>query len=228
MLQLADARTGRKLPVGAAGSRRLTVAYCPGSLRAAVTADLVRRAVERHRVAVMIAPHPCGEPPVPDLLRYNVHPPTAPSAVGPVDVHVGPHDHETGDRTVLAVMHDHPAPPGADPLAVRLALMARPYADRAPVTPADLADAHTRLLELRSDVARFAESPSGAIPLDRISAIHAAVDDGLDTPLALALTDALRHDGAVSPGARFESLVHLDRTFGLDLAQDIGRIHPAD
>lgn len=228
MLQLADARSGRKTPVQAAGGRRLTVAFCPGSLRAAVTADLVRRAAERHHLVVMLAPHPCGEPPVAEPLRYNIHPPSASATVGAVDVHVGPHDHDEGDRIILATMHDHPAFPDADPLAVRLALLDRRHGDRSPLGPADIAEAHTRLLELRADVARFAEAPSGAIPLDRISAVHAAVDDDLDTARALALTDSLRHDATVAPGARFESLVHLDRTFGLDLAQDVGKIYPSD
>lgn len=146
------------------------------------------------------------------------------------DTPEGDKPQDTAPRILLTVPDD-PAPgtsaaaawQDADPLTLRLALLARHFTDPAPVGADDLGAAAARLARLRADVARFAESPSAAMPTDRVAAVHAAVDDDLDTPRALDLVDALRTDNELPPGARFEALIHLDRTLGLDLAQDIGK-----
>lgn len=233
MLHLTDIRTGHPQPAAPPGTRRLRVAYCPASLHAALTADLVRRAGERHHLVVAVLPHTCDRPELTDPMRFNIHPPNGQGTTGPVDVHVTPDDHETVDdagrilRTVAAdPAAGSPEADGwatADPLALRLALLGAPGDAPAPGTDA-LAEAAAHLTRLRTDVARFAESPSAALAAAPVAEIHAAVDADLDTARALALADALCADPEVPPGARFESLVHLDRTFGLDLAQDIGRL----
>lgn len=244
MLHLTDTPTGHPQPAAPPGTRRLRVAYCPASLRAAIAADVVRRAGERHHLVVAVLRHACDRPELPDPLRFNIHPPNGDEPDARVDVHITPEGHEpSGDRPANAppehaddgprILRTVPADPAAgspeaaawaaaDPLALRLALLAGP-SDAPPGADA-LADAAARLALLRADVARFAESPSAALAAARVAEVHAAVDDDLDTARGLALTDALRTDQDVPPGARFESLVHLDRAFGLDLAQDIGRL----
>ncbi|MDI2128929.1 hypothetical protein [Yinghuangia seranimata] len=228
MLHLTDPQTGRPQPVAPPGVRRLRVAYCPASLRAAVTADLVRRAAERARLVTAVAAHTCPEAPVPDLMAFNVHPPNAEwDAASPPDVDVVPTGHPASPARARFTIAVGPDPESgaadADPLAVRLALLGRAPGDPAPGAD-EFAAAAVRLRELRADVARFAESPSAAPPADRIAAWHTAVDDGLDTPGALTLLNALAGDTALPEGARFEALVHLDRTLGLDLASDVGRV----
>lgn len=244
MPHLIDARTGRPQPAAPPGTRWLRVAYCPGSLRAALTADVLRRAAGRHHLVVDVTRHDCAAAGLPhpaapadspwlaDPLLLNIHP--AQGTSGPddpaPDVHVSPDaDHATPAPRVLLVVPDTPdlapdsVPETTDPLALRLALLAHGLTTAAPLRPDALARAADRLTELRADVAHFAESPSAAPPADRIAAVHAAIDDNLDTPRALTLTDALRADPSLPPGARFEALIHLDRTLGLDLAHDIGR-----
>jgi hypothetical protein len=228
MPHLMDARTGQPRPLAAPGTRRLLAAYCPGSLRAALTADLIRRTGERHNLVVTVVTHTCDASEPPDLMRFNIHPPTGvlPPDTAP-DVHVlrpgdtgpwpaGRIDVPVGDDPGTALVAA-----GGDPLALRLAVLAR---HRTGAPPTSVAEAWARLTELRRDVAPAAESPSAPMPASRIAAIHRAVDDDLDTPRALILMEALRGDPEVAAGSRFEALVHLDRTLGLDLAQDIGRV----
>ncbi|UGQ09465.1 hypothetical protein LO772_21260 [Yinghuangia sp. ASG 101] len=234
MLHLTDARTGRPQPAAPPGTRRLRVAYCPGSLRAALTADVVRRAAGRHHLVVDVTRHDCAAPGPADPLRFNIHPAHGTSGANDPapDIHVT-HDAEhvtPAPRILLVVPGDPeptpapaPAPETTEPLALRLALLAHGLTAAGPPAPDDVAHAAGRLAELRADVAHFAESPSAAPPVDRVAAVHAAIDDNLDTPRALTLTDALRTDPSLPAGARFEALAHLDRTLGLDLTHDIGR-----
>lgn len=236
MLHLTDAQTGRPQPAAPPGTRRLRVAYCPESLRAALTADVVRRAAGRHNLLVEVTRHDCAAagptepsdaPWATDPLRFNIHPAQGTSGPDdpPPDIHVTPAaDHVApAPRVLLLVPGDPDAPASTDPLALRLALLTQGLTATAPLPPDALARAAGRLTELRTDVAHFAENPSAAPPADRIAAIHAAIDDNLDTPRALTLTEALHTDHSLPPGARFEALAHLDRTFGLDLTHDIGR-----
>jgi hypothetical protein len=242
MLHLTDARTGRPQPVAPPGTRRLRVAYCPASLRAALAADLARRAAERSRLVVAVAAHACERPALPGLMRFNIHPPNAASA--PFDVHfLGPQEPLEADAEptpadaadaprpgsparILVPVPPDPRPedtPPGDPLVLRLALLAQGVFAAGPPGFADFTAAADALALLRADVARFAESPSAAMPAARVAEVHGLIDDGLDTAHALALAHALRRDPGLPEGARFEALVHLDRFWGLDLAQDIGR-----
>ncbi|WP_436777203.1 hypothetical protein [Yinghuangia sp. YIM S09857] len=225
MLHLTDTPTGHPQPAAPPGTRRLRVAYCPASLRAALTADVLRRAAERHHMVVTLHRHTCDRPELPDPLRYNIHPPTPEAPDAPVDVHITPEGHTDSDVTarILRTVPQDPAPESpeanswadADPLALRLALL---------TSPSDPTPDAEHLALLRKDVARFAESPSAAMAAPEVAQFHAAIDNDLDTRQAVALANALHTNEALSPGTRFESLIHLDRTLGLDLARQIGQL----
>ncbi|MFD9604053.1 hypothetical protein [Streptomyces sp. NPDC059970] len=114
-------------------------------------------------------------------------------------------------------------PEAADPLAVRLLLLGRPYGTPVTVTGEALADARRTLRQWRQQVADWAQEPSRPIPADLLRQSHAAlVDDlGVDAVLDLLADVAGRSD--VPAGAKFETFAHLDRVLGLDLVRDVGR-----
>ena len=109
-----------------------------------------------------------------------------------------------------------------DPLAVRLALMSLPRHQPAELTGATLANAARTLGEWRHHVARWAQSPSGAIPAPTAATVREAFGD-LDIAAVVALLHGLAADETVLPGPRFETFVYADRVLGLDLPRDIGR-----
>ena len=51
----------------------------------------------------------------------------------------------------------------------------------------------------------------------------AAFDYALDTPAALGTLHVLAEDGAIAPGAKFETFAYLDQLLGLDLAREVGQ-----
>jgi hypothetical protein len=114
------------------------------------------------------------------------------------------------------------APGGHDPLAVRLALMSLPRHQPAKLTAGQLAESAQTLGEWRRRVARWAESPSGAIPAPIAASVRTAFGN-LDIAAVLALLRGLATDETVPPGPRFEAFVYADRVLGLDLPRDIGR-----
>lgn len=111
---------------------------------------------------------------------------------------------------------------GQDPLAVRLALMSLPRHQPTELTAGTLADATQKLGEWRRRVARWAESPSGAIPGPTAATFREAFGN-LDTVAVVALLNGLAADETVPPGPRFETFVYADRVLGLNLPRDIGR-----
>lgn len=134
---------------------------------------------------------------------------------------------------------DAPAPPGElaevprlsdvreaglDPLAVRLAVLEHGYRQPIELSWARLRTAAETLTRWRRRVAEWAESPSRPIDEDRAARIQAALDDDLDTPLALRLLAELGADESLPPGSRFETFLHFDRVLGLDLPAEIGKI----
>lgn len=167
---------------------------------------------------------------------------------GPADVHVVAHGADTDDamggvridvgQVGTALLDDGVPDPGhllspdlpdvlvpeaADPLAVRLLLLGRPYGTPVTVTGEALADARRTLRQWRQQVADWAQEPSRPIPADLLRQSHAAlVDDlGVDAVLDLLADVAGRSD--VPAGAKFETFAHLDRVLGLDLVRDVGR-----
>jgi cysteinyl-tRNA synthetase len=124
----------------------------------------------------------------------------------------------TGNVVLLSDVADA----GLDPLSVRLALMEHRYRQQMNLSWETLRAADRTLRRWRRRVADWAEQPSRAMDAGYADKAKAAFDDDLDTPLALRMLRELERDESVAPGARFETFLHLDHLFGLDLARDIG------
>jgi hypothetical protein len=221
-LRLRDAGSGtlRAVPVDA--RRLLSVAWAPtaadllNTLRPALVADLIRRVVELHGAQVDV--RTSGD--VPDLLPYNVHPATPPLSPGAADVAVGA---AAPGRVVVEVGPAiGPELRAADPLALRLLLLAAPRATAVVVDAEGLAAASLRLAGWRQIVVRDASGPSAAIPPRYLGALHARAADDLDSPGLLDLVDRIAGDDDVRAGSRLEFLLYADRVLGLDLAAGLG------
>lgn len=182
-------------------------------LRPLVVADLIRRVVSHHRLrAIGIWPEPsAGQFPVAPA-DLGVRP--AELAEGAADVHVGP----TVGRCSLV------SPDGADPLAVRLALLRTHYRTDVTVGAAELTAASAELDALRRRVAGWADSPGRPHSKAYVAGAVAALDADLDTPAAFAVLARLAEDDAVPPGAKFETAITLDMMVGLDLVRLVGRV----
>jgi hypothetical protein len=218
-------------------------------LRVLLTADLLVRAAELSGLQVLVMWALAGEPggqaeAERAAAALGIHPPVLPAAElarawpgGPADVHVAD-DNSAGQddrsgiliRAAAARLAQDARPGdatggtagGHDPLAVRLALMSLPRHQPAELTAGQLARAAQTLGEWRRRVARWAESPSGAIPAPIAAAVRTAFGN-LDIATVLALLRGLAADETVPPGPRFEAFVYADRVLGLDLPRDIGR-----
>ena len=112
---------------------------------------------------------------------------------------------------------------GLDPLALRLALLQRPYRDEAALTRDDLEAAGEMLTGWRALVSHWARSPSKPMCAQYVGDFLGALDDDLDTPAALRTLAALAADQVIPDGSKFEAFAHLDRFLGLDLAREVGR-----
>ncbi|WP_370097042.1 hypothetical protein [Streptacidiphilus sp. MAP12-20] len=214
-------------------------------VRVMVVADVLRRALEVSRVVVV---HAMGLPPtVPrelarglerHLTAFNVHPPIAEDD-GRADVEVVPTGGAKGDangdagarvevarvRSLLTAPLPGGTPgdaPEADPLALRLALLAHPYREPVELTPDAVAEAALSLASWRAQVAGWARSSSAPVSESLQAEARAALDADLDTPSLLALLDLIGTTADLPDGARFEALVWMDRLLGLDLARDLG------
>jgi hypothetical protein len=218
-------------------------------LRVLLTADLLFRAAEVGGLQVLVTRAFTGElAGKADVERaaaaLGVHPPALPAADlagewpgGMAVVHVAddsaPGDDDRGEILLRAAAArlaldaspgdaDAGALGGQDPLAVRLALMSLPRHQPAELTAGMLADATQTLGEWRRRVARWAESPSGAIPRPAAATIREAFGN-LDTIAVVALLSGLAAEETVPPGPRFETFLYADRVLGLNLPRDIGR-----
>ena len=218
-------------------------------LRVLLVADLLTRAAEMRGLQVLSTRAFTGEPAGKAIVEraadaFGVYPPVLPAAApaagwpgGPADVHVAD-DAAAGEDDLGGILIRTAAarlaldaragsavtgtPSGHDPLAVRLALMSVPRHQPAELTAHDLANAAHTLGEWRHRVARWAESPSGAIPKSATAAVHLAFSN-LDIGAVLTLLSGLAADETVPPGPRFETFVYADRVLGLGLPRDIGR-----
>jgi hypothetical protein len=218
-------------------------------LRVLLTADLLFRAAEVSGLQVLVTRAFTGESAgKADVERaataLGVHPPVLPDADlagewpgGMAVVHVAddsaPGEDDRGEILLRAAaarlaLDARPgdaaagALGGQDPLAVRLALMSLPRRQPAELTAGMLADATRTLGDWRHRVARWAESPSGAIPGPAAATIREAFGN-LDTIAVVALLSGLAADETVPPGPRFETFLYADRVLGLNLPRDIGR-----
>jgi hypothetical protein len=196
--------------------------------RVHVTADVLRRVAVRRGHQVLIGHS--GPVPEWDPAELNVQPMEWPP--GAADVHVAEAAAANeADGGFVAVA---PAPPSwadADPPAVRLAMLSTHY--RTPIESGGTRDAPDardvldgpaeRLRRWRELVAAWAGSPGKPMSAGYVAEATVAFEDDLDTPAVLSLLDRLADDPEVAPGAKFETIVHLDLILGLDLVSAIGR-----
>ena len=112
---------------------------------------------------------------------------------------------------------------GLDPLGLRLAFLEHHYRQQMNLTWEVIEAADRTVARWRAKVADWAETPSAPIHEPTRAAVVAAFDDDLDTPRAVQAMRRLEKDDSVSPGSRFETFVHLDALFGLELAREVGR-----
>ncbi|POX47655.1 hypothetical protein C3489_29270 [Streptomyces sp. Ru71] len=114
-------------------------------------------------------------------------------------------------------------PAGADPAAVRLALLSAPRTAPVRLDPQTLAVAHGTLTRWRRAVAGWACRPSRPVPDEVRTALRTAWEDDLDMPAVLDVLRRVEDAGPELPeGARFETYVYADRLLALDLARDLG------
>lgn len=224
MLQLPGAGNAQATPVRPArpGELRIWVAS-PEQPRSCLLADLVARVAERHHLRASVSqPAPAGW----DTL--NIYPAEVlASPPDPLDVAVAPAGKPAG-APAHRIQPGEVRPPvpdlaGADPLALRLALLQHAYRTGLTLDRDDLAAADTLLGHWRSLLQRWALSPSRPMCAEYVADFLAALDADLDTPSALRSLAGLAGDQEIPDGAKFEAFAYLDRFLGLDLARDVGR-----
>ncbi|MBC2902707.1 hypothetical protein [Streptomyces cupreus] len=238
MLRIIDARTG--VPVDAAPARRgLTrvEAHAPGfdtgALRVLLVTDLLVRALELGGTPVWAVLHGGQEQPE---LRAGA----AALGIRPLEdsrevgrglgekqvIHVVEEGGATPDGVRVTVAPVHAASPaplaGADPVALRLALLT-PRRDQPVRLDTDaLTEAHDTLVRWRHAVAAWARHPSRPIPDEVRTEMRGAWEDDLDVPGVLRLLARVESDPDLPDGARFETYAYADRLLGLDLTRDLG------
>ena len=111
---------------------------------------------------------------------------------------------------------------GFDPLALRLVFLEHRYRQQMNLTWTEIEAADTTLRRWRQRVASWAESPSGAMEMSYVNEVLGAYCDDLDTSAAVLALRRLERDD-IPDGVKFETVAHLDRLFGLDLARDVGK-----
>jgi hypothetical protein len=198
--------------------------------RVLVVADVLRRVVEDVHGGQALLGVLAGSSTPPMAEPLSVRAPSVVAASmeeitarlgGPVDLVVGQQDSSpnllVGPVPAVEALDDD------DPLAVRLVLLGARYAEPVSVTASTLGQAAETLRARRARVREWAEHPSAPMPAKPIEHARAALDDDLNVPAVLDVLDAVAHDDAVAPGAKFEAFVFLDRVLALDLARDVGR-----
>lgn len=211
-------------------------------LRTLLVADVLLRAAEADRAQVI---HDVVVPDLPPeqakvldraMHALGVHLPadTAGTVGDSAEVHVFGDKRRGAERGVWIevgrVRKGDAALPGlheaddADPLAVRLALLAYAYRHPAALTALQLADADRTLQHWRHRVADWARSPSKPVPEDIRRQARTALADDLGTPAVLNLLRRVDAAPEIADGAKFETFAHLDRVLGLELTHDVGRL----
>ncbi|MFJ8543742.1 hypothetical protein ACIRFH_17275 [Streptomyces sp. NPDC093586] len=244
MLRIIDARTGE--PVPAAPVRRgftRVEAHAPDrdatGLRVLLVADLLVRALELDGTPVWALLTGTGDR---DGLRTDAAPlgirpfedgpegpdgPDGPGGPGAAQaLHVAPAGAAAPDGATVAVAPVDPARrdtvTGADPHALRLALLERHRNTPVRLDATALDDAGATLARLRRAVAAWARQPSRPVPGEVRDRLRAAWEDDLDIPAVLRVLHRVETDPDVPDGARFETFAYADRLLGLDLVRDVG------
>jgi hypothetical protein len=225
MLRLRDHRSGQALELP---PYALHVHVHSGRERALVTADLLRRLAERSRRRVTLTRaaevRPSADFAELSLPDVDVAPPEELPAGA---VWVG--SEEVPGHRCLVVPPERYAwaelaeSASADPLCVRLAILRERYRDPDVMDGDLVVEAGRDLAHWREAMAEWATRPGR--PMDRgyATKAEAALADDLDSPTALAVLDDLTADPEVEPGAKLETVIHLDLILGLDLVSGIGR-----
>ncbi|MGW0767494.1 hypothetical protein [Streptomyces sp. NPDC002676] len=113
---------------------------------------------------------------------------------------------------------------GADPAALRLALLSVPRREPVRLDAALLDDAARTLAGWRRDVARWARQRSRPVPDEVRARLRAAWEDDLDVPAVLGVLRDVASEPGLADGARFETYAYADRLLALDLARDLGSL----
>jgi cysteinyl-tRNA synthetase len=129
----------------------------------------------------------------------------------------------TGNVVLLADLADR----GLDPLAARLAVLEHRYRQQLNLTWDAVIAADATLRRWRELVADWADEPSRPMCADYWTRIGEALDDDLDTPVALRALRELAADQKIAAGSKFETFASADRVLGLDLVRLVGRPRPA-
>jgi hypothetical protein len=222
VLQLPDASQGQATAIRPSRPGVLSIwVASPDEPRPCLLADLLARVAERHHLRAIVS-----QPAQAGWGTLNVHP--AEVRAGPpepLDVAVAPAGRAAGAPAHR--LEPGPAGPvdsdGLDPLALRLALLQRPYRDEAALTREDLETAGEVLAGWRGLVRHWARSPSKPMCARYAGDFLGALDDDLDAPAAMRTLAALAADQEIPDGSKFETFAHLDRFLGLDLAREVGR-----
>ncbi|MEU3339848.1 hypothetical protein ACWCQ1_29755 [Streptomyces sp. NPDC002144] len=111
---------------------------------------------------------------------------------------------------------------GADPTALRLALISRRHGEPVRLDRAALADAHATLVRWRHAVAAWARQPSRPVPDEARTRLRTAWEDDLDIPAVLRALTWVETSADLPEGARFETYAYADRLLGLELTRDLG------
>ncbi|MEU7642197.1 hypothetical protein AB0C11_40325 [Streptomyces sp. NPDC039016] len=249
VLRVTDGRTHQliELPVLRRGVLRMRVHLsCPGSaigavdLRALLVGDVLFRAAEtagvQARLTLVVPDLPPEQVKALDraTAALGINPPVA-AGMAAGDVHVsdsGGPDSEYGVwievghvQQLLTVIPGLHGGAGADPLALRLALLSHPHHEPITLAPGMLADAEQTLANWRGRVADWARSPSRPIPDDIRCQAHSALADDIGIPGVLTVLRRVAAEQEIPDGAKFEVFAYLDRVLGLEIVRDVGRDH---
>jgi len=222
VLQLPEANNAQAAPVRPARPGVLTIwVASPDQPRPCLLADLAARVAERHHLRASVSvPAPA------EWAALNVYPADVTSGPPePLDVAVAPGD-VPGGSPAYQIRPGAAGPvdlTGLDPLALRLALLRRPYRASADLTRHDLEVSAGLLSHWRALVTGYALSPSKPMCAQYTADFLGALDDDLDTPAALRTLSALAADQVIPDGSKFEAFAYADRFLGLDLVRDVGR-----
>ena len=244
MLSIYDAQAGAVAEVRPVRGRELRLQVSApvagggiglADLRRYLTADLIRRTAQRHRLAVSLDSD--GESRA--LAALNIYPPEQVTLVAdgadlcvlddgatPADADAGARRVVLGRTTAQAADLGDPlaalAERGLDPLALRLAFLALHYRQPPELTWAELAQADAALRAWRRQVAVWATQPSEPIsPVPRRAVRRFRRRSGW--PGRAAVTAELAADAEIPPGSRLDTFAHLDQLLGLDLVREVGR-----
>lgn len=219
MLRLYDTGTGRVEEITSTRPGVVRVS-CHGGLRTLVVGDVIRRLLGHHRLRTIGIWDD-----VPGAADLNVRPAElTPAEAGAKN---GPAaDGDAADVRIgdTVASSTPPALDDLDPLAARLAMLARHYRADVELDRAALAEAESTLVRLRRTVATWADAPGRPPVAAYVDEAVEALDADLDSPAVFALLDRLAQDASTPPGAKFETVIRLDMILGLDLVRLVGRI----